>query len=374
MPDIVVTITCDWEGEKLEAVDLTAMKILNQKLVLFSKTLKQAIPITHFICPAYFTRTDGEEARQNIAKDILKSGAIKKEDEIAAHVHCWKSLSLEAGVDAANFKIGPIGVNPNSQPAFVHGTKQYAQDTGYTVPFGIYAKADAVKFLNTTVTLIGKYLGQSPVSFRSGMWVTCDVIFEALAETPLRNEASGIPFNYMNTTVRGFAGDKNLVNWNVKIWGNAKTIDTDPQYVQNHKSFAQYSSGILGMGDQQISEPKSVSGIVEVPDTGTLIPITNQSLMNKHIDRAFEIAEQTDQDVYISLGFHQEDCGQPAFFNIGTDPLTKEEKEVRLNGLVGAIAHLISKSIGKKFPVEFIKKDDLPSLMAGGKKFAIPTA
>jgi hypothetical protein len=128
------------------------------------------------------------------------------------------------------------------------------------------------------------------------------------------------------------------------------------------------------MGDQQISEPKVVNGIVEVPDTGALLPITNQALMNKHIDRAFEIAEQNKQDVYISLGFHQEDCSVGGFFKTLTDPLTKEELEVRLNGLLGAIAHLVTKSIKKGFPVEFIKKGDLPTLMARGRKFAVPTA
>jgi hypothetical protein len=373
MPTVVVTITCDWEGEKLEPSDLKAMKVLNTKLELFSQKLGQGIPITHFICPAYFTRTDVEVDRQMAADVILKSGAIKVGDEIAAHVHCWKSLSQEAGIDPENFEETPLGTPPNSQPAvYRKGSLKY-YDIGYTVPFGIYGKGDVKKFLVTTVNLLKTYLKADAVSFRCGMWVTCDVIFEALVETQLKNDASGIPFGYMNSTVRNFFGRPlNLIEWNVKIWG--ATPSNAPQYVKNTRSLAQYPSGIEGMGDAAISEPKSVNGIVEVPDTATLVPITNQALMVVHIDRAFEIAETTGKDVYISLGFHQEDCGEEAFFAPKGYPLTKEEEDIRLNGLLGAIARIVAKSIRAGFAVEFIKKDDLADSLRRRNTFATSAA
>jgi hypothetical protein len=379
MPNVVITITVDWEGEKLIAGDLKAMKILNTKLELFASKIGQAIPITHFICPSYLTRTDDESERTKIAQTILDSGAIKKEDEVGAHVHCWSSLALEAGIAESDMRMTPIGIQPNSEPAVYRNGKFLGNDFGYTVPFGVYSKANVTKFLNATVGLLQKYLRANPVSFRCGMWVTCDVIFEAMAQTQLTNEASGIPFNYMNGPVKtvfdGFGfRDLNLISWNVKIWGNAQTISTDPQYVQNTKSFPLYQHGILGMGDPQISGPEMISGIVEVPDTGTLIPITNQGLMNAHIDSAFNIAEKTGEDVYISLGFHQEDCSAAAFFETATNHLTTDETAVRLNGLLGSIAHIISKSQRSHFPVEFIKKTDLAAVLAQKKKFRVPLA
>jgi hypothetical protein len=227
------------------------------------------------------------------------------------------------------------------------------------------------KFLVTTVDLLKTYLKADAVSFRCGMWVTCDVIFEALVETPLKNDASGIPFGYMNSIVRKVAGSLNIVDWNVEIWG--ANPSNAPQYVKNSMSLAQYPSGILGMGDADISEPKLVNGIVEVPDTATLIPITNQALMIAHIDQAFKIAKATGKDVYISLGFHQEDCGEGAFFAVDKFPLTKEEEDVRLNGLLGAIAHIVKQSIGE-FAVEFIKKNDLAESLRRRSTFATSAA
>jgi hypothetical protein len=380
MPKVVTTITVDWEGEKLIPADLKAMKVLNTKLELFASKIGQAIPITHFICPSYLTRTDDESERNRIARTILDSGAIKKEDEVGAHVHCWSSLALEAGIAETDMYKTPIGINPNSEPPVFRGGKFLRNDFGYTVPFGIYGKVEVTKFLNTTVVLLQKYLGANPVSFRCGMWVTCDVIFEAMAQTQLTNEASGIPFNYMSGPVKTFFDslpglrDLNMILWNVKIWGNAQTVGTDPQYVQNTKSFPLYKQGILGMGDPEISPPEMVSSIVEVPDTGALIPITNQKLMNAHIDSAFDIAEKTGEDVYISLGFHQEDCGAGAFFQTATDRLTPEETAVRLNGLLGSIAHIISMAQRSHFPFEFIKKTDLAAVLAQKKKFRIPLA
>ncbi len=119
----------------------------------------------------------------------------------------------------------------------------------------------------------------------------------------------------------------------------------------------------MGMSDLQISEPAMVNGVVEVPDTAMLLPWANQALMNSHIDQAFEIAEKTGKDVYISIGFHQETCGTPSRFKPKGFDLTKQEEQVQLNGILGAVAHAVSKSLRQGVPVKFIQKSDLGDMM-----------
>ena len=372
MGDVIMTITVDWEGEKLVPGDLQAMKILNQQLNLIADKIGQAIPLTHFICAAYFTRTDVEGEREKLAKQIRDSGAIKSVDEIGVHVHCWRGLALESGIKDTDIKGVPIGVDPNSQPPVFRKGLHIGPDIGYTVPVGIYSKEQLTSFLQTTINLLKKYLPTSdpPVSYRSGMWVTCDVVFDALRQTQLRNEASAFPFNYMNGPVKSlfdsFRVGAKMIPWNVTIWGNSQYGGTD-QFLMNSQSFAQYNTGILGMGDAQISGPKIINGIVEVPDTGALIPVTNLNLMNAYIDRAFEIAKTSSSDVYVSIGFHQEDCGQPAFFDVKNFPLTKPEI-IRVNAILGAVAHAISKAQGVEFPVKFLTKEGFAQHLLTSKK------
>ncbi len=358
MPKVVMTITADWEGWFLEERDLKAMRALYAQLDVLQDSLGEPIPITHFICARYFIETDVQSTITANQEKVL-SALGRKQDEIGAHVHSWASLLFASGIPWPDIKIVPIGQDFPAQKFFRNG-KAY-RDAGYQVPFGAYSQAQITKVLKATNALLQKYLSlpAAPVSFRCGCWVTCNSIFKALQDAGLQNDASAVPFNYITNVVeKSPEGPSALTKWLVKIWGDKQVTSGEP-WLQNSLSFAQYPNGILGVGDAQISEPAIVDGIVEVPDTTMLLPWSNQAFMNSHIDQAFKIAETSGEDVYISLGFHQETCGTPSSFEVDGFPRTAEEKEVQLNGILGAVAHAVSKSLRLKVPVEFIKKTSL---------------
>jgi hypothetical protein len=353
-----MTLTVDWEGWFLEPRDLKAMRALYAQLEVLQNSLGEPIPITHFICARYFTETDvasGIEANQ----EKMLSALGRKQDEIGAHVHSWESLFLASGIPKPKIKALPVG--QGFSPPLYYRKGKSELDIGYQVPFGAYDEPEITDVLKATMVLLQKYLSlpAPPVSFRCGCWVTCNSIFKSLKAAGLQNDASAVPFNYItNVIMNRPKGSSDLTRWLVAIWGDKKVTSGEP-WLQNSLSFAQYPNGILGMGDAQISEPEIVDGIVEVPDTTMLLPWANQALMNSHIDQAFKIAETSGQDVYISIGFHQETCGTPSSFEVSGFPLTAEEKQVQLNGILGAVAHAVSKSLRMKVPVEFIKKTSL---------------
>jgi hypothetical protein len=356
MAKVVMTLTVDWEGWFLDPRDLKAMRALYAQLEVLQNSLGEPIPITHFICARYFTETDVQSSIEANREKVL-SALGRKQDEIGAHVHSWESLFLASGIPKPDIKVLPVGQNFDPPTYSRKGKSDF--DIGYQVPFGAYSQAEITKVLQATMVLLQKYLSlpAAPVSFRCGCWVTCNSIFKALQAAGLQNDASAVPFNYITNVIMK-SDPSDLTRWLVAIWGDKQVTSGEP-WLRNSLSFAQYPNGILGMGDTQISEPAIVDGIVEVPDTAMLLPWANQALMNSHIDQAFKIAETSGQDVYISLGFHQETCGTASSFEVSGFPLTAEEKKVQLNGILGAVAHAVSKSLRMKVPVEFIKKTSL---------------
>lgn len=356
MAGVLITVTCDWEGETLTTGDLQAMNKLNTELDALATKHGAPIPVTHFICPAYFSRIDPgkEEQRQKVAKRILDSGAIGPADEIGVHVHCWKSLALEAGIPERRIEGKPEGLPTTPQYYSRNGGSNL--DVGYAVPLGIYAEQDVVFFLNAVKEMLRKYLNVNPAlvtTFRCGGWVTCDVVFRALPQAKLNVDASAVPFHYIQTAIKEYFGLSKLDGWNISIWGNAR-YDI-PAYKQNSLSFATYPDGILGMGDLAISLPAMVNGIVELPDTGMLLAWTNAALMCAHIDKAFELAQASTKDIYISIGLHQEGAGKPADFKVKGYDVTQEEVDLgQWFGIVSAVTHAITTSKNTNIPVGFL--------------------
>src|SRR5256885_750274 len=100
MANVIITVTCDWDALDYK---YTADKEYNppdrysngvKAILRFHELFKGSIPITHFICPAYFTRKSAHESTYAAGMKSLRD----KGDEIALHIHCWKSLIEFCGV------------------------------------------------------------------------------------------------------------------------------------------------------------------------------------------------------------------------------------------------------------------------------------
>jgi hypothetical protein len=360
MAKVVITVTVDWEGIKLEPTDLSSMDMLGKQLDKASETFGKPIPITHFICPAYFSRNNNPTERQTKANQIIFSRAIRPIDEVAVHVHCWKSLAMEAGIPAQDIQITPVGQDALSPPNIFRDGINMGPDTGYEVPLGVYNEDNITNFIRTAKTLVEQYLHRTCTSFRCGMWVSCDAVFRSLPQTGLRYEASAGPFNYFKKILIKWDQDNKFNapsdEWNAKIWGDAPTTGQDPVYVQNSLSFAQYNQGILGITDEaNISQPKGINGIIEIPDTGLLIPVTNFSYLKPHIEKAFQLARESNTIVYLSIGFHQENCNKPCFFETPGHLMSEGEKNYnRLWAIYASAISAIDASMTNKIELEFL--------------------
>src|SRR5262245_3571377 len=102
MAKVIITLTCDWDALDYAYTDRAGKSCTPPDrfnggvgaITRFHELFGGAIPITHFICPAYFARKSPNESKYaDGIKALAKAG-----DEIALHIHCWKSLVEACGV------------------------------------------------------------------------------------------------------------------------------------------------------------------------------------------------------------------------------------------------------------------------------------
>src|ERR1044071_1343432 len=94
---VVVALTIDWEGAYLAPDGLDALEQLRNRT--------GDAPMTHFVSAAYFTKQPRDAS---VAATI--SRAVRKGDELALHLHAWKSLAVAGGVP------------PKLAPSYLTGT------------------------------------------------------------------------------------------------------------------------------------------------------------------------------------------------------------------------------------------------------------
>ncbi len=299
---IIMTLTVDWEGEHLKAANLDAMKLFNEKFPEY--------PLTHFICPAYYTRGEDPAPITEAIRSVIKPG-----DEIGLHVHCWYTLmDRYAGRHIAT----PTWL-PNDDPGqgvpYDHGSKM---DYGHDVPLGLFTRQEIAKTLVGARQLLAEVglIGSAAdcTGFRCGGWMACDKVFEALADSNFEYDASGAPSKF-NLVVwerirQRYGVEVPLFYWISLIWG--PSFVTAPDYMVNLRSHAAYPGGVLGIGDPAISGPAAIAPLMEVPDTGSLADYTTFDDLKGYIDTA---VSSLAEEVYISMGFHQETAADDSHFS-----------------------------------------------------------
>jgi hypothetical protein len=298
---VILTLTVDWEGATIKDENLKAMRELNDEFPTY--------PITHFICPAYFTRGG---VRESITRQI--KSVIKPIDEIALHVHCWYTLMdhcVRYHLTAPTWEPGDglgIGVK------YDHDQRT---DYGHPVPLGLYT-AEEIRdtLIKARQLLVDNGLIGSAAEcegFRCGGWMACDKVFGALEAAGFQHDASGAPSSFSvviwERVLQRFGVRFPLFDWLALMWG--PSFMTEPDFLVNLRSRAAYPRGVLGIGDPAISGPAQIGSITEVPDTGSLADYTTLADLELYIDTA--VGSLADE-VYISMGFHQETAARTSAF------------------------------------------------------------
>lgn len=283
---LYATVTVDWEGVQIDDENLDILASFKSQ---FPK-----IPLTHFICPAYFTR--GQEFSQQIGK----IHAVTAGDEIGLHIHCWESLIAKSGV----IPILHPTCHPHA-PIVPYGDNKY--DGGFAVPLGAYTISQIQQILRTSKQILvetGLTPAETCVSFRCGACLASDTVLSALRDEGFTNDASAIPSNVMTAVIARalpiFAA------WVRALWGNREI--QEPAYLANtiiHRAYPEGIQSCLLSHAHPISMPRVLEhGIVEVPGTGAMIDYISPMALYRYIQQAWTLSRR--QDIYISFGFHLE--------------------------------------------------------------------
>jgi len=168
---VVVALTVDWEGAYLSADALDALDALRERL--------GAAPMTHFVSAAYFTKpTPLSTAGATIA------AAMRKGDELALHLHAWRSLAVAGGLE------------PKLSPSYVSGTNKLLEfedgDAGYDIDLDAYTVPELRVLLRTSRLLLEPTRLPVSKSFRAGGYLGTPKMLQAIREEGFTADSSAI--------------------------------------------------------------------------------------------------------------------------------------------------------------------------------------
>jgi hypothetical protein len=156
---IVVAITIDWEGAYLSPDGLDALDDVRRSF--------GPAPITHFVSAAYFTKDPPDpKAGATLTQEIRKG------DELAVHLHAWRSLARASGIE------------PRLSPSFLTGTDKLLEfedgDLGFDTDLDAYSMTDLRALVRTSRRLLAET--HLPVSrtFRAGGYLGTPKVLQAI--------------------------------------------------------------------------------------------------------------------------------------------------------------------------------------------------
>ena len=195
---VVVALTIDWEGAYLSPEGLDALDELRQKF-------GQA-PLTHFISAAYFTKTTPDPTT---VASITQ--AVRKGDELAVHLHAWRSLAKASAVE------------PKLSPSFLTGTNKLLEFEDGDVGFDTDLDAYSVPELRTLLRTSRRLLEQThlPVSktFRAGGYLGTPKVLQAIREEGFTVDSSATDYRQLDEQI-----NEVLPNRIKAIWPNVDTL------------------------------------------------------------------------------------------------------------------------------------------------------
>lgn len=327
MGKTIITVTCDWDGldyplngqHNPEGKPNFRFDRGIQAIQYFNRNFEDRIPLTHFICPVYFTR--GQSLAEYYFSKI--SQLIKSSNcEIGLHIHGWISLIQACGVTprdpVQDHSLPDWGVQENNRYGlsvpYKNDQGEDKIDYGHGVSLGAYSQDEICQLVERGRALFveNKIIKSSAdcTSFRCGGWMANDAVLAAIqmVDPPFRYEASAVDASF-------FANGSGFLNrWLAQLWGSQRQVENS--YLANSLFLSAYPNGINIFGhsnDVSEAQPQKIQKLLELPDTAILADYVEADYMKEQIDRAVLMASGQLSDLYISLGFHLESGGDPRF-------------------------------------------------------------
>ena len=255
---VVLAITVDWEGAFLSDDGLDMMTSLRGRL--------PAVPFTHFVSAAYFTK----EAPDPDTAAVL-AGQVRPGDELAIHVHAWRSLVRMAGVEV---RLAPSFLTGNDQLVELEGG-----DTGFDSDLDNYSVDELRAIIATSRRLLAAAGPTPSTSFRAGGYLGTSKVLEAARAEGLRIDSSAIDHRLVPADDESGPAFRGRIR---QIW---PTIDSSSQ---------PYTI-------------KTASGdILEVPIAAFVEDVTPAEVVELVRRAQARLAKAPQTDVFVVLGLHQE--------------------------------------------------------------------
>jgi hypothetical protein len=253
---IVVALTIDWEGAYLSPEGLDALDAVRKSF--------GTAPITHFISAAYFTKASPDPTTVGSIAE-----AVRKDDELAVHLHAWKSLAKASEIE------------PRLSPSFLTGTNKLLEfddgDVGFDTDLDAYSVPDLRALLRTSRRLLEQTRIRISKTFRAGGYLGTPKVLQAIREEGFTVDSSATDYRQLDEQI-----NEVLPNRIKAIWPGVDTA-SQPWLVQ-------------GPGTQLLEMPIAAFADYATPDEIVAIFTAAHARLQKEPGR----------DVFVVLGFHLE--------------------------------------------------------------------
>jgi len=254
---VVVSVSIDWEGAYIEEEGQAALTRF--------RTDNPEMPVTHFICPAYYTKPGA------VAADVTAAlrAQIRKGDEVGVHLHAWNSLVQAAHVPVRS---GRSFLTADGRLMDFDG------DAGFDLDPTIYTVTELRSLLSTSRSLLASAGFTVAPVFRAGGWLGAPNVLEAARAEGFEVDASAIDPAWLGDA----EGEEEFQQLAVRL------RDVWPKVDRTSQPFI-------------IDTP--AGPLLEVPDSGGMADQVTREEMEDHVQRA---AQKGGGPVFVHLGLHAE--------------------------------------------------------------------
>ena len=253
---IIVALTIDWEGAYVSPDGLDALDEFRAAL--------GSAPLTHFVSAAYFTKDRPDPAA---ATSITQ--AVRKGDELAVHLHAWRSLAKAGGIE------------PKLSPSFLTGTDKLLEfedgDVGFDTDLDAYGVSELRVLLRTSRRLLEQLHLSVSKTFRAGGYLGTPKVLQAIREEGFTVDSSATDFRQLDERK-----DEVLPRRIQAIWPGVETT-TQPWLVR-------------APGGSLLEMP--IAAFADYATADEIIAVFDAAHARLQKDRS--------RDVFVVVGFHQE--------------------------------------------------------------------
>ncbi|NBC81968.1 MAG: hypothetical protein GVY19_01175 [Bacteroidetes bacterium] len=302
MSKVYISLTVDWEGEHFHNL---------KEFIALRKKIGEDIPVSHFICPAYFT---GKHVNTTAKK---MQPAIFSNDEIHLHIHCYRALVEEAGV---HFRTEQNYYRPIPKPwlslARKYPVLKYLLPhvSGRGVPLTTFNPDEQKAIILYSQQLLQQCFPKHPVNgFRAGGNILNDDTINILHDLHFAFDASATsPSIYSKTFDKGHSGnlyddygDHNglFTHFLLKLWGGVRQ---EEEFLKNNIFVDSYG----GEPVWSDSQPFYLGPIKEIPENcGMTDFVSPDKTAIPVLEKLIDKARYTGKIQYLHYGCHQEGEG-----------------------------------------------------------------